>query len=256
MKRKSSNFRLKTLKGLVMKRTHFLFVLIAIGLTSCSTSKNSQGSENGNYYGGTSASNNGEYYSTPNDQYVHMLASNPARWSYFDDYNNDYNGGFGPSCFSSFGNFMYGYTPWSMGFGYWSPYSYWNSYYTWNTFYNPYYVGVVIVNPKSAATSPTPYTHVATFAPYSYSNNISNLYRSGYSNHLPVTKGASLPYSYSQTIQSNYSGRFSNPGLRGYSPSTLGNSGGMHTAGGLGGMNSSGGFSSHSMGGVGGGGHR
>jgi hypothetical protein len=243
-----------------MKRIYLILPLFVVVLASCSTYKNSQNPENGGYSGG-GGSNNGEYYSTPNDQYVHMLVSNPARWSYFDDYNYDYSGAYGASCFSSFGNFMYGYTPWMGGFSYWSPMTYWNSYYTWNSFYNPYYSAVVIVNPKSAGTSPAPYTHVETFAPYSYNNNVNNIYRPA---NLPVTKGLSAPYSYSQTIRSSYENRgyypngsqyghnssgYGSQGVRGYnSPATYSNNPGSLRMGGSG-------FSTHSMS-MGGGGHR
>jgi hypothetical protein len=182
-----------------------------------------------------------------------MLVQNPnSRWSTFDDYNYDYYGGFGASCFSSFGNFMYGYTPW-IGFSYWSPYSYWNSYYTWNSYYNPYYSGVVITNPKAQSLSPSapvassPYTHMSTFNPTSYTNNIYNR------RNLTAASSVSTPnpYNYGQTIKSNYSpsmynssrniyGRSNNSlnsqPSRSYSPSTFGSSGGgMRTSGGFGG---------------------
>jgi hypothetical protein len=239
-----------------MKRTHFLIVLVVFALASCSTAKNSQGTGSYSSSGGT-ASNNGEYYSTPNDQYVHMLVANPARWSYFDDYNYDYYGAFGPSCFSSFGNFMYGYTPWTMGFGYWSPYSYWNSYYTWNTFYNPYYSAVVVYNPKSGGVPSTPaYTKISTFAPSSYSNNLLTTHHP-YANarSLPVSgRGYALPSSYGQTIHTgggysnfNYGGQSNLRG--GYSPSLNSSGGGARIGGGFSGGS---GFSSHSMGGGGG----
>jgi hypothetical protein len=237
-----------------MKRNHFLIVLGVVALASCSAAKNSQ--SNGGYYsGGGTASNNGEYYSTPNDQYVHMLVANPARWSYFDDYNYDYYGAFGPSCFSSFGNFMYGYTPWTMGFGYWSPYSYWNSYYTWNTFYNPYYTAVVVYNPKSGGVSPTPaYTKINSFAPSSYSNNLLTSHAYANPRGLPVSRGYGLPYSYGQTIHTSGYGNLGSQGtLRGgYSPGFNSSGGGARIGGGFSGGS---GFSSHSMGGGGGGRH-
>jgi hypothetical protein len=238
-----------------MKRVHFLIAVAILAFASCSTYKNSQTpddvyySQGAHQQGANAVSNNGEYYSTANDQYVHMLVQDRARWSYFDDYYYDYYGGFGASCFSSFNTYMmYGSTPW-IGFGYWSPYTYWNSYYTWNTFYNPYYAGVVITspNPKAAsmpggATS-SPYTHLSTFSPTSYTNNIYarrnlNLGKSGYSS-------PQQPYNYSQTIRNNYSGGYYNnrslyghpnnyysQPTRTYSPPSYYNSpGGMRTGG-------------------------
>jgi hypothetical protein len=186
-----------------------------------------------------------------------MLVQNHDRWSYFDDYNYDYYGAYGASCFSSFNNFMYGYTPW-IGFGYWSPYSYWNSYYTWNSYYNPYYTAVVVANPNpkaasmsGAGVSSSPYTHMSTFSPTSFSNNIYNR------RNLTKTGGGSpLPYSYGQTIHSTYhnnynynarsqsqyghsSGSYYNQPSRSYTPSNFGSpmrTGGSSFGGGGGGM--------------------
>jgi len=235
-----------------MNRIHFLIAVCVLALSSCSTYKNSQTpddvyySPNSQRHGAYAASNNGEYYSTPNDQYVHMLVQNPARWSYFDDYNYDYNGGFA-SCFSSFGTFMYGYTPWvGFGYNYWYPYSYWNSYYTWNSYYNPYYTSVVIANPKAQGVVPvasSPYTHLSTFSPTSYTNNIYNR-----RNLTAVGSASPHSYTYGETIRTNYNnnlyynnnrniynrsnnGYYSQPS-RSYSPSPFGSSGGsMRTSG-------------------------
>ncbi|HEX4851931.1 MAG TPA: hypothetical protein VFV08_14045, partial [Puia sp.] len=185
-----------------MKRIYIPLICAVLALSSCSTYKNSQTPDDVYYSpGGTnqaaassSSSNsnsNPEYYSTNNDQYVRMRVQDPDRWSYFDNYNNDYYGGFGPSCFSSVGFFM---SPW-VGFGYYSPFSYWNSYYTWNSFYNPYYPGVVVVNPKVGSSNT--YTKLNTFNPGSYTNTT-------YTRQNDRKTNSSSSYNYSQTIRKNY----------------------------------------------------
>jgi len=198
-----------------MRRIYYIPILAGIiGFSSCSVYKNSQtpddlysspssynntsNSASNNNSGNPSSYNNGDYYSTPNDNYVHMRVQDPNRWAYFDDYNNDYYGGYGASCFGSFGYFMYGNSmPW-LGFGYWSPMSYMNSYYTWNGMYNPYYGAIVVTNPKLPGTSYT-YSHASTFNPGSYSNTGFNRGNMNFKSSTAYT-----PSSYSQTIKSNY----------------------------------------------------
>src|SRR5882724_4050173 len=145
-----------------MKRILLPIIFTAVVFSSCSVYKNNQTPDDVYYSPGVSnpdeatassnnnTNNNSEFYSTPNDQYVHMRVQDPNKWSYFDDYNSDYYGayspaGYGPYSGSSF-SLGFGYVPW-IGFGYWGPMSYWNSYYSWNSFYNPYYGGIIIVNP-------------------------------------------------------------------------------------------------------------
>ena len=83
---------------------------------------------NDRYYQG-----NDEYYE---DRYLRMKVMNRTRWSGLDDYYfyNRYN--------YSYNNIYYN-NPWS-------PYNYWNHY------YNPYYTGVIIVNPKTSTTNAGP----------------------------------------------------------------------------------------------------
>jgi len=193
-----------------MKRVLLPIFFAAIAFSSCSVYKNNQTPDDVYYSPGASreeatvSSNstpNSDYYSTPNDQYVHMRVQNPDKWSYFDDYNTDYYGAYAPMGYSPYygSSFSigFGYMPW-VGFGYWGPMSYWNSYYSWNSFYNPYYGGIVVVNPK--VVSSTAYTRTSTFNPASYSNT-------SYYNRKAVRTTSSssfTPYSYSQTIRSNY----------------------------------------------------
>jgi hypothetical protein len=243
-----------------MKYIPFLLVTV-IAFSSCSVYKNSQTPDDVYYSPGTekegyaaASNNNDEYYSTTNDQYVRMRVKDPDRWSYFDDYNTDYYGGYGMgySPYGSFGysSFGYGISPW-IGFGYWSPFSYWNSYYTWNSFYNPYYGGIVIVNPKIPSSNT--YTRLRTFNPASYTNSSSNYNRNSAGRS---TRSSSFsPYNYSQTIRSNYnntnssnrsyrpvynrpSGDYNQP-TRSYTPSfnsgSSGGGGGVRSGGGGGG---------------------
>src|SRR5882724_12167975 len=141
-----------------MKRIYLPLILAAIAFSSCSVYKNNQTPDDVYYSPGVSRedenaspsnnNSNNEYYSSANDQYVHMRVQNPDRWSYFDDYNSDYYGAYSPMSYGPYygGGIGYGYTPW-IGFSYWGPMSFWNSYYTWNSFFNPYYGGAIIVNP-------------------------------------------------------------------------------------------------------------
>ncbi len=186
-----------------MKRIYIPIILAIIIFSSCSTYKNSQTPDDVYYSPGTqkesvasSSNSNGDYYSTPNDQYIHMRVQDPDRWSYFDDYNYDYYGAYSPMGYSPY----YGYGSGlafglGLGFGYYSPFSFWNSYYTWNSFYNPYYGGIVVVNPK--IPSSTTYTRLSTFNPSSYTNNT-------YSRSNARATNNYQPYSYSQTIRNNY----------------------------------------------------
>jgi hypothetical protein len=183
-----------------MKRPYLLLitVLVLTGLSSCSVSKNSPTPDDV-YYSpntpvkitSTGTTDNSEYYSTPNDNYVKMRVQNPDKWSYFDDYNYDYYGGYSPYGYSSGFGMSVGlgfgagfYSPFYGGFGYYSPMSYYNSYYAWNSFYNPYYGGVIVINGKNT-TTPS-YTRLSNFNPSSYQGN--------YYNTRPGLHGTSLSH--------------------------------------------------------------
>jgi hypothetical protein len=200
----------------MMKRIHFLLAGLVVIFSGCSTYRQTQTPDDVYYSPGAdrqeaaatpSNNNQGDYYSVPNDQYVRMRVQDPQKWSYFDDYNTDYYGGYSPVGYNAsmgygyggmgYGGMGYGgfgISPW-IGFGYWSPISYWNSYYSWNGFYNPYYGGVIVSNPKIQNDS---YSRVSTFNPASYTNNTYNR-----GNTRP-SSASYTPYSYSQTIRSNY----------------------------------------------------
>src|SRR5215475_4085498 len=96
---KSSNLRLKLLNAFAMKRAYLYLIafVIVIGMTSCAASKNSTTPDDVYYSpaqqskgAATGTTNNSEYYSTPNENYVKMRVQNPDKWSYFDDYSTDY----------------------------------------------------------------------------------------------------------------------------------------------------------------------
>jgi uncharacterized membrane protein YgcG len=185
---KSSNLRSKFLKAFAMKRVYIFLVsaLMLVSLYSCSTYRNTQTPDDVYYSPGVPATqaasaqtNNSDYYSTPNDNYVRMRVQDPNRWSYFDDYGSDYyanNYGYGYGYGSGVGlSFGFGsgfYSPFYGGFGYYSPLSFYNSYYAWNNFYNPYYGGVLIVNGKNTAAPG--YTRMANFNPSAYQGRYYN----------------------------------------------------------------------------------
>ncbi len=94
---KSSNLRLKFLKAFAMKRP-YIFVsaaLLLFSLVSCSASRNSATTPDDVYYSPAKSgcklpvteTNNSDYYSTPNENYVKMRVQDPDKWSYFDNYN-------------------------------------------------------------------------------------------------------------------------------------------------------------------------
>ncbi len=152
-----------------MNKIYTLLALaLIVGMSSCSSSRNAQNSDDLYYSNGNkkaAAANQGDYYSTaPSDNYVRMKATDPDRWSYFDDYNAydsyyyspvaagygypAYGFGYGLGYGSGLG-FGYG-LGFGMGYGlgFYDPYFAWNSWYN-PYFYNPYYGGAVFVTGHS-----------------------------------------------------------------------------------------------------------
>jgi hypothetical protein len=244
-----------------MKQIYFLLATMVIAFTGCSVYKNAQTPDDVYYSPGSSAkpaavnTSQDEYYNTgPSDQYVQMRVQNPARWSYFDDYNY---GAYSPLGYGGYGSglgygtglgygmgFGYGYGSLG-GFGYYNPFSFWNSYYAWNNYYNPYYGSIVVVNPKSPSSSV--YTGLRPFNPGSYSN--SNYNRGGTNTRSSSYNPNSRSYRTVSSINGsgnsrrtyNVSNGNSSQTTRSYTPSSYSNS-------------SSGGGGSRSSGGGGGGG--
>jgi hypothetical protein len=232
-----------------MKRLYKLIVplVLLLSIYSCSTYKNSSVTPDDVYYSPGTPSNpkgtqssNSDYYSTPNDNYVQMRVQDPDRWSYFDDYNYDYYGGYSPySAYSPYGfgmgiGFSTGfYSPWYGGFGYYSPLSYYNSYYAWNNFYNPYYGGVVVINGKNT-TTPS-YTRMSTFNPSAYQGR--------FYNSRPVTTNSN--YSRSSQNYNNLNNNLNNSSNSrpAYNNSSNFSSGGRSSGGFSSGASRGGGFS-------------
>src|ERR1700722_13442185 len=107
----------------------------AIGLSSCSSSKNAQNSPDMYSSGKTSGS---DYVAAaPNDQYVQMKSQDYNRWSYFDDYGG-YDSYAAPAYYGgmSYGfgapYYGFGYSPFmgsgfGVGLGFGDPYMPWNN---------------------------------------------------------------------------------------------------------------------------------
>jgi hypothetical protein len=236
-----------------MKRAYpiVLAALVLFSLNSCSVYRNSATPDDVYYSPGqpveTAAkqTNNSEYYSTPNENYVKMRVQNPDRWAYFDDYNYDYYGGCTPYGYGSGVSLSIGfgagyYSPWYGGFGYYSPMSYYNSYYAWNSFYNPYYGGVVVVNGKNNTTPG--YTRMSNFNPSAYQSNYYNTRPGNHASNLNSTRSTQNYYT---NPNSNFNRStdnrpvYSNPSpMRSSSPSNFSSGGG---GGGGGGMRGGGG---------------
>lgn len=255
-----------------MNKLYTLLALaLVIGTASCSSSRNAQNTDDIYYSDGTkkasaaasgSGASQGDYYSTaPSDNYVRMKATDPDRWSYFDDYDAYDSYYYSPMAASA--SFGYGYPVYGLGFGYGLGYGYglgfgygmgfWDPYFAWNSwynpyFYNPYYGGAVFVAahglPASSAYGMRPFNTLA------YRNGLAHtggtagtarnpLYRNGmssttaYNSHL---SGASSTNTF-RNGNSNQGFRPANNNFggqtRSYTPSSFGgNSGGFRSGGG------------------------
>lgn len=150
-----------------MKHVYTLLtVAIVLGVSSCSSSRNAQNTDDIYYSDGTkktvaaNGSNQGDYYSTaPSDNYVRMKSEDYDRWSTFDDYSSAdayYSPAAAYGVYPSVGfgyGLGYGYGMgfgYGMGMGFYDPFFAWNSYFLWNSwynpyFYNPYYGGAIFV---------------------------------------------------------------------------------------------------------------
>ena len=258
-----------------------LAVVVVLGMTSCSSSRNAQNTDDIYYSDGSrkaaaaEGSNQGDYYSTaPSDNYVRMKSADYDRWSYFDDY-NAYDAYYAPGyAYGAYPGLSYG-----MGFGYgigygmgfYDPFMAWNGYYMWNCwynpyFYNPYYGGAVFVYNHGVGGSPA-YTaaNLRPFNETSYRNGVSRrtsgtssgrFYRPGmtgtsvYNNRLNNT-GRSFNNNtyYSRPVNNNnntmrtYRPAFNNNGNNSFSrpSSSFGGGGGFRAGGGGGGFHGGGG---------------
>lgn len=183
-----------------MKYAYTILAVSVIFLSSCSSSRKAAQTPDDVYYSPGSGKmvaggdqdeyysrSQGEYYSTaPSDNYVRLKTQDPARWSYFDDY-NAYDSYYYPGVSAAYGygypGYGYGYnaglgygfgSSWGLGFG--DPYMCWNSYFMWNSWYNPYFYnpyyggGVIVVNNKYPSSAV--YSHLRTFNGAAYRNGL------------------------------------------------------------------------------------
>jgi hypothetical protein len=210
-----------------------LFTLLAVavaagfGMSSCSSSKNAQTTDDLYYSSGTkhvaaAEANQGDYYSTaPSDNYVRMKAEDQSRWSYFDDYSayDAYYAPVGASMGYGWGYPAYYGMGYGMGFGFgvsygmgfYNPYACWNSYYMWNSwynpyFYNPYYGGAVFVVGHSyapGASGSGAYTNLRPFNAIGYHNGLA---------HTSGLTAGSRYYRPGMSTTSNYNSNLSGQG--------------------------------------------
>lgn len=187
------------LKTTIMTRVYTLLaVAVVFGLSSCSSSRNAQNTDDVYYSNGGSkavasssgGASQGDYYSTaPSDNYVRMAITDP-RFSTFDEYNSYDSYYYSPAAASmaygygypayGFGYPMYGAgfsygMSFGMGMGFYDPYMAWNSYFMWNSWYNPYfynpYYGVPVM--VVGHTAPTAmYSNLRPFNSLAYRNNL------------------------------------------------------------------------------------
>lgn len=203
---KSSNFILNTTKPFAMNPKILLLALVAATVTSCTTAYKSgqtpddvyysparpqeeyvqrQDREDDRYY----RNNEDEYL---DDRYLRMKVRNRDRWSDLDDpyYYNYYRySTFNCGCFNN---------PWT-------PSVYWNSY------FNPYYHGMILVNPGNIATT-TKYSGPRTFNLNTFNNtaitngNYSNPKYLGGNNNPAYNPGNNNSPRYSSPTRSSNSG--------------------------------------------------
>ncbi|HET6254887.1 MAG TPA: hypothetical protein VFE32_12475 [Puia sp.] len=242
----------------------FFALAAALGLSSCSSSKNAQ---NGPDMYSSGKTNGSDYVSAaPNDQYVQMKSQDYDRWSYFDDYNSadayyapapyygaGYGAGFGYGFAPSYG---FGYSPfygptYGLGFGFGDPYMMWNNYFIWNSwynpyFYNPYYGGGVVFVGKSPTSV---YNNLRPFNTTSYKSGLAHagintnsgsrnrVYRPGmtsttaYNSHVATTRS---PNTFRPVNNNNGFRPANSAPTRSYSPA-FHSSGGGFRGGGFGG---------------------
>jgi len=203
--------------------TALTVAVIVLGMSSCSSSRNAQNTDDIYYSDGTrkaaaGSSNQGDYYSTaPSDNYVRMKAEDYDRWSTFDDY-NAYDAYYAPGyAYGIYPSYGFGYGM-GLGFGYglgfYDPFLAWNSYYMWNAwynpyFYNPYYGGAVFVYSKGvggAYGGAGATAALRPFSPMAYRNGVTST-RSTTSGNRFYRPGMTGTTTYNSRINSGSTGR-------------------------------------------------
>jgi hypothetical protein len=236
----------------------FFALAAAIGLSSCSSSKNAQSGPD--MY--SSGKGNGSDYvaAAPNDQYVQMKSQDYDRWSYFDGYNSadayyapapmsyGYGAGFGYGFGSPY--YGFGYSPfygpsYGMGFGFGDPYMMWNSYFVWNSwynpyFYNPYYGGGYMAVGSSPMSA---YNNLRPFEATNYKTGLAHYGVTANSRNPVYRPGMTSTTAYNSNVNNRNTNSFrpvnnNNNGFRSYnaptrssSPSFGGSSGGFRSGG-------------------------
>jgi hypothetical protein len=238
----------------------FFALAAAIGLSSCSSSKNAQSSPD--MYSSGKASGSDYVAASPNDQYVQMKSQDYDRWSYFDDYNSAdayyapspmYYGGYGGGFGYGFGSpyYGFGYSPfygpsYGLGFGFGDPYMMWNNYFIWNSwynpyFYNPYYGGGYVVVGKSATGV---YNNLRPFNTTNYKSGLAHYGVTSNSRNPVYRPGMTSTTAYNSNVNSRNTNSFRpvnnnngfrnyNAPTRSYSPSFGGSSSGGFRSGGF-----------------------
>ena len=243
-----------------MKKLYTLTVLAlaaTIALSSCSSSKNTQGSSPDMYSSGKTSGS--DYVAAaPNDQYVQMKSQDYERWSYFDDYNAadayyapaSYGMGYGVGYGIGAPYYGFGYSPFfgpsfGMGLGFGDPYMLWNNYFMWNSwynpyFYNPYYGGGVVVVGKSPTSV---YSNLRPFNTLSYKSGLAHAGVTSSSRNVVYRPGMNATTAYNSRVTTTrnvntYRPANNNNGFRSYSaptrsfsPAVGGNSGGFRSGG-------------------------
>lgn len=215
-RRKFSNFNSKmVIIKIAMRQIYTLLTaVVVLGISSCSSSKQATSSDD--MYSSSpskSSGSSGDYYAAaPNDQYIQMKASDPERWSYFDDYDAydsyyapapAYAGYYGmgyPSPYYGFG-YGYGFGP-SFGLGFGDPFFMWDSYFMWNSwynpyFYNPYYGGGVLLVGKSGTSV---YSNLRAFGTTSYANGLAHYGVTGSSRNAVYRPGMVSTSAYNRAV--------------------------------------------------------
>jgi hypothetical protein len=264
----ATSFRKMVINKIAMRQIYTLLTAaVVLGLSSCSSSKQTTSSSSPDMYSSPSKSTSGDYYAAaPNDQYIQMKATDPDRWSYFDDYDaydsyysaapayggyGGYGGYYGGMGYPSGFGYGAGFGP-SFGLGFGDPFFMWNSYFMWNSwynpyFYNPYYGGGVLLVGKGATAGTSVYSNLRPFATTSTAHGLAHYATTSSGRNAVYRPGMVSTTAYNRAVARSASSGFrpvngENNGFRtmqstrSYSPAfNSGGGGGFRGGGGFGG---------------------